>query len=456
MTTNPNVDAPTASAAPARAQPSARSVGLRLGALFGPVVFGVTAAGVALPDVARELQVTPAAVAWVITAHAVALGVGTALFGRLADALGVRTALLTGAVVILAGTVVCVVSPNLGVLVAGRFLLAAGSGAMASCALTLVASRDPATRPAVLAGFGATMAVFSASATLMGGVVTQWLTWRLTVVLPVLSVLVIPFCLVLATRPGSRRPVDAPGAAVLTLTVSALVVLIQSPSLSLPAWLVVAAAAVVLAGASVLAVRVRSLPTGFLPRALLTDRTYLLAAVVGIGVYGGLFASMWAVPQVLAKQYGWSVLVIGLALLPGAVIGAVLSRLAGLLTSGNGGAKLLTGAAVTSALCLAGAGILGGGWLLLVGGASLGFAAFAVTQVVTTGVMSVRIPPERRGGALGILNMSFFVGGGVGTAIAGGLSKAMPMTGALAVVAVLPLVSGLLALVLSKRAAQSA
>lgn len=437
-----------------RAEPGARSIGLRLGALFGPAVFGVTAAGVALPDVARDLHATPAAVAWVITAHAVALGVGTALFGRLADSLGVRTALTTGAVVILVGTVVCVVSPNLGVLVAGRFLLAAGSGAMTSSALTLVAASDPAKRPVVLAGFGATMAVFSASATLLGGVVTQWLSWRLTVVLPVLSVLVIPFCLALATRPGSRRPIDATGAAISTLTVSALIMVIQSPSLSLPLGLVIAAAVVVMAGVVTLLSRVRSRPTGFLPRSLVTDRTYLLAAAVGIGVYGGLFAAMWAVPQVLAKQHGWSVLLIGLGLLPGAAVGAVLSRLAGKLTAGDSGSRLLTAVAATSALCLAAAGLLGGGWLLLVAGASLGFAAFAVTQVITTGVMSVHVPPDRRGGALGILNMSFFVGGGVGAAIAGGLSKAMPVTGALAVVAVLPLISGLLALALSVKPAK--
>ncbi|ALG13397.1 MFS transporter [Kibdelosporangium phytohabitans] len=423
-----------------RIEPGARSTGIRLGALFGPAVFGVTAAGVALPDVARDLQVTPAAVAWVLTAHAVALGVGTALFGRLADALGVRTALLSGAVVTVVGAVVCVASPNLAVLVAGRFLLASGSGAMTSCALTLVAAGDPDKRPTVLAGFGATMAVFSASATLLGGVVTQWLTWRLTVVLPVLSVLVIPLCLGLANRPGSRRPVDVTGAAVLTLTVSSLILLIQSPSLSLPTGLTIAAGAAMLAGAGVLALRVRSSPTGFLPRSLITDRVYLLAATVGIGVYGGLFASMWAVPQVLAEHHGWPVLLIGLALLPGAFVGAVLSRLAG-----RGGTKLLTAVAAASALCLAAAGFLGGGWVLLVTGTSLGFAAFAVTQVVTTGVMSVHIPPDRRGGALGILNMSFFVGGGIGAAVAGALSKVMPMTGALAVVALLPLVSAFLA-----------
>ncbi|WP_328916096.1 MULTISPECIES: MFS transporter [unclassified Streptomyces] len=428
---------------------SARSAGMRIGALFGPAVFGVTAAGVALPKVSVALHATPAQAAWVLTAHALALGVGTALFGRLGDALGVRATLLVGSLVLLLGTGICVSAPNLGTLVAGRFVLAAGSGAMTSGALTLAASGDPAQRPKVLAGFGGTMAVFSASATLMGGVVTQWMTWRLTVVLPVLSLLAVPFCLPLATRPGSRKSIDVPGAALLTATVSALLVLIQSPTLSLSTPVVLTLVAIVVVAAAGLTARVRQSPEGFVQRSLATDGTFLLAGAIGIGVYAGLFAAMYAVPQILVKSYGWSVFQIGFALLPGAAIGAIVSRLAGKLTSGKGGNILLAGAAVASAVLIGIAGINGGGAWLLVSGASLGFAAFAVTQVVTTGLMSVRIPPQRRGGAMGLLNLTFFVGGGMGSGAAGALAKSMELTSALGLVAVLPLVSGLLALVLS-------
>ncbi|MFE2917484.1 MFS transporter [Kitasatospora indigofera] len=460
MTTDPAVqqqsEAATPIPLPAPAAPaiSARSTGLRLGALFGPAVFGVTAAGVALPKVTAALHTTPAATAWVLTIHALALGIGTALFGRLGDALGVRTTLLAGSVVLLLGTGICVSSTNLGTLVAGRFVLAAGSGAMTSGALTLAASGDPASRPKVLAGFGGTMAAFSASATLMGGIITQWLSWRLTVVLPVLSLLAVPFCLRLATRPGSRKPVDITGAVLLTLTSSALLVLIQSPALSLSTPVVLVTALLVVLGAGALAVRVRRLPTGFVPKSLAGDRLFLLSAAVGVGVYGGLFAAMYAVPQVLVKSYGWSVLTVGFALLPGAVIGAVLSRAAGRI-SGNGGSRLLAGAAAASAVLLAAAGVYGGGAILLVAGASLGFAAFAVTQVVTTGLMSARIPPAQRGGAMGLLNLTFFVGGAVGSAAAGALSKSMTLSSALGLVAALPLVAALIALTLNGSAAQA-
>lgn len=142
---------------------------------------------------------------------------------------------------------------------------------------------------------------------------------------------------------------------------------------------------------------------------------FLKAAVIGIGVYGGLFAAMYAVPQLLVRDHGWSVLSVGVWLLPGAVVGAVLSRPAGRLTAGDHGNRLLGAVSLAFAAALGGA-LTGSGVLLLILGASLGFSAFSVTQVFTTALMSGHIEPARRGGAMGLLNLTFFVGGGVGSA----------------------------------------
>ncbi|WP_411082712.1 MFS transporter [Streptomyces sp. cmx-18-6] len=439
--------APRATASP----PNARSAGLRYGALFGPVVFGVTAAGVALPDVASALDSTPAATAWVLTAHALALGVGTALFGRLADARGVRTALFLGSLALGVGALVCLLAPNLGVLVAGRFVQAAGSGGMAACAMALTASVAPEQRPRVFAGFGATMAVFSAAATLAGGVLTAWVTWRLALVLPALSLLAAPLCLPGApkndrsdTPKTAHRPMDLPGAALLTLTAMAFLVLIQSSALALSASLVTATTLVLLLSTTALTWRVRTREASFVPRALVTDRVFLRAAVIGIGVYGGLFAAMYAVPQLLVRDHGWSVLSVGAWLLPGAVVGAVLSRLAGRLTGGEHGNRLLGAVALAFAAALA-VVPAGGGVVLPILGASLGFAAFSVTQVFTTALMAAHIEPARRGGAMGLLNLTFFVGGGIGSATVGALAKSLPLSTALAIVALFPLVAALVA-----------
>ncbi|WP_433250602.1 MFS transporter [Streptosporangium sp. CA-135522] len=421
------------------------STAVRLGALFGPAVFGVTAAGVALPKVAAALHAGPVAVAWVLTAHALALGIGTAVFGRLADSWGVRVSLTVGSLVLAAGALCCLAAPNLGVLIAGRLVLAAGSGAMTSGCLALLATVDPARRARVLATYGGVMALFAAGATLIGGVATTWLSWRVTLVLPALSLPAVPFCLGLVTRPGSRRPVDVVGAALLATAAASLLLLIQAPALGLPGTVAAVIAAVLALSSAGLVWQVLRRGDGFVPRPVVGDAGFWIAAAIGVGVYGGLFAAMYAVPQILARTHGWSVLTVGAALLPGAVVGAVLSRMAGGFGARTG-RWLLAGAATVTGVIVAVAGTVGGGAWLLVAGTSLALASFALTQVVLTGEMSARLPLPLRGAGMGLLNLAFFVGGGVGSAVAGALAPSMGLSRVLVVVACFPLAAAVLAL----------
>jgi MFS family permease len=432
-----------------RTAPGAGSTGIRLGALFGPVIFGVTAAGVALPDVARAMEVRPAVAGWVLTAHALALGVGTAFFGRLSQKWGVRGTVVAGASLLAVGAVLCLVAPDFGTLIAGRFVQAAGSGAITSAALTLASSAAPAQRPRILGIFGATMAIFSSIATLAGGMVTDWAHWRLTLVLPALSLLVVPLCLDLAaTRPGFGKAVDLTGGVLLGTGATSLLLLIQSSSLDLAAPLVSALAVLLVLSVAGLVLRIGRRPDGFVPRRLATDRTFLTAAVIGLGGYAGLFAAMYAVPQILTVRYGWGVFTIGAWLLPGAVVGAVFARVASRLTGTRAGGTLLAAAALSSAVFLALVGMAGGGIVVMLIGTSMGMATFAVTQVVTTAVLSSRLDPAQRGGAMGVLNLVFFVGGGIGSATAGALSEHMELSSALGIVALLPLLAALFALTL--------
>ncbi|MFG1955853.1 hypothetical protein [Micromonospora sp. NPDC048830] len=69
---------------------STSAPGWRLGALYGPAVYGVSAAAVALPDAARHLHAGGPVLAWILTAYAAGVGVGAVTAGRLIDLWGSR------------------------------------------------------------------------------------------------------------------------------------------------------------------------------------------------------------------------------------------------------------------------------------------------------------------------------------------------------------------------------
>ncbi|WP_064741672.1 MFS transporter [Hamadaea tsunoensis] len=431
--------------------PGATGVGLRVGALFGPAVFGVTAAAVALPDVAGALEVTPSAVVWVLTAHALALGVGTAVAGRVADGRGVRPVLLAGALLLTVGALVCVTATGLGVVIGGRLLLAAGSAAVTAGAVAVLAGGEPARRVRTLAAYGMVVAAFAATATLVGALTTTWWSWRVTLILPVLSVAAVPFCLPLARRPGSRHPFDAPGAALLTIAASALVVLIQAHSLNLRTPQVLALAAVLIGASAALAWWTARRRDGVLPRVIVANGRFLTDTAVGVGVFGALFATLYAVPQLLARRHGWDTMSIGAALLPGAAVGAVLSRAAGRFGP-SAQRRLLAASTAATALALAAAAATGAAWLAVTA-ASCALATFAVTQVVLTGQMSAHLPPSMRGSGLGLFNLACFVGGAAASALTAALIAPMGLARPLFVVALLPLGATALALLSPRRQA---
>jgi DHA2 family metal-tetracycline-proton antiporter-like MFS transporter len=419
-----------------------RSIGLRLGALFGPSVFGVTAASVALPQVASALRVSPVTATWVLTGHALALGVGTALFGRVADVAGARRTLFGSVALLAAGSLTCLLAPSLVVLVAGRLALAAGSGGLVATALALTASLPEGQRPEVLGWFGMTIAVFAASATLAGGAVTEAIGWRLTLVLPALAIAAIPACRRLtALRAGSGAPLDLAGAALLAAAAAGAVVVVQAHALRIPFPIALAIAATAVSSAVASAKRSHGRADAFVPWSLAADRRFVGACATGFGVYAAFFAVVYATPQILHQDHGWDVLAVGAALLPGAVAGAALSRTAAPLADRVGGSALLATVSAVFGATLVVAGIAGAAPVVLLGAAAVGFAAFAVTQVVLTRVVSSHVPAATRGAAVGLLNLSFFIGGATGTATTGALGDGMELATALAFVAAFPMLA---------------
>ncbi|MEU4196981.1 MFS transporter [Kribbella sp. NPDC026611] len=437
---------------PAR-RPSAALTGVRLGLLIGPMVFGVSAGSLALPNTATALHVDPSATAWLLAAYALTQGTCTALFGRLSDARGVPRTLVIGAALLVVGVLTCLLAPDVGVLIAGRLVLGSGAGAMTASALFLGATWPESDRGAVLATMAATMSAFVGSGTIVGGLVTSALWWRLTLVLPALSLVGVLVCLRLAAARSERsgKPVDILGAGLLVVTAAGVLVLIQAKTLALPAAVVVATAVVAVLAAAGLALWMRNRPAGFVPREVVAVPAFRAAALIGFGAFGGLYAILFAAPQILVRGHGWTVLVTGLALLPPAVLGAALSRLAGRMSAKLGGYRLLTLVGVLFAAALVGTALTAGAVAATITAVAVGLVAFGISQALLIAKVSATAPPGLRGAATGLLQLTHVTGGAIGSAVAGALSLPLGVPHALLPIALLPLAGAAVAAVAGHR-----
>ena len=422
-----------------------------VGLLFGLAGMGSAAVAVTLPAIAADLGLSTGGASWVISLYALMLAVATAVYGRVADLAGIRLPLLVGVVLMAGGAVLGAVAPSYELLLAARLLQGSGAAAVPVLGMAIVSARyDGDVRTTALGRVAGTAAAVSALGPLAGGLVEDLLSWRAVVALAALGLLVVPALWRAVPTEGTGARLDLLGAVLVAATASGLVLLVQSPS---------SGVAVAIAGALLLALgvpaataRVRRRPEGFLPMAVVREPVVVRSALAASCVPAAWFALLIAVPAVLAAR-GWTPLQVGLALVPSAVTGFLAPRLAGPLLVRLGPAKSMvtSGATAALALLLAAAGASLGSGVLLVGAVVLVTFAFGLGQPALMAAVGGAVPADVRGVALGIATLVFLVGGGVGSAVVGGIGELLGIDRSLLVLALLALL-GALALVPTLRA----
>jgi MFS family permease len=422
-----------------------------VGLLFGLAGMGSAAVAVTLPEIAADLGLTTGGASWAISLYALMLAVATAVYGRVADLAGIRLPLLVGVGLMTAGAVLGAFAPSFEVLLGARLLQGTGAAAVPTLGMAIVSARyEGSVRTAALGRVAGMAAAVSALGPLAGGLVADVANWRAVVALPALGLLLVPALWRAIPAQGTGARLDVLGAVLVAGTAAGLVLLVQSPA----SGTVVATAGAVLLGLGVPAVaaRVRRRPEGFLPRAVIHEPVVVRSALAASAVPAAWFALLIAVPAVLAAE-GWTPLQVGLALVPSALTGFLAPRLAGPLLARLGPARSLVASGVTAAVALgvAALGAAGGSAPVLVTAVVLVTFSFGLGQPALMAAVGGAVPADVRGVALGIATLVFLVGGGVGSAVVGGIGEVLGLDRSLLLLAALPL-AGCLALVGTIRA----
>jgi EmrB/QacA subfamily drug resistance transporter len=304
------------------------------------IVLDATVVTIALPTAQAELNISEANRQWALTAYSLAFGGLLLLGGRIADYTGRKRAFIIGLIGFAAASALGGVAANEGMLFSARALQGAFAALMAPAALSLltVAFQRPKERAMAFGIYGAIAGGGSAVGLLLGGVLTEYASWRWTLLIGTPIAIAAAFAAVAwvteSRAPGDKK-YDILGAITSTLGLVALVYGFTEAaptgdgqgarwgSATTVTMLVLAA---VLLGLFVL-VELRS-RNPLLPLRVLRDRnrggSFLIAGIVGIALLGTFLFLSYYMQQTL--QY--SALRSGVAFLPftiGIVAGAMAS-----------------------------------------------------------------------------------------------------------------------------------
>ncbi|HZX40542.1 MAG TPA: MFS transporter, partial [Myxococcaceae bacterium] len=275
----------------------------------------------ALPGIVSELGGL-AHLSWVVTAFLVASTATTPLYGKLSDTFGRRAMFFVAIGVFLLGSVLCGLARDMGQLIAFRAVQGLGAGGLITLAQTTVGDLlAPRERGRYQGLFTAVFAVCSVAGPLLGGFITDALSWRwiFYINLPVGALAL--GLIAVALRPhhrALRHQIDYAGAALMVGgTVCTIVVLTLDATRgawSRPSTWAEAAAAVVCFG--LLAVRERHAAEPILPPRLFHDRVFVIAStVVGLTAVA-LFGAVIFLPLFFQLVLGAAASQAGLMLSP--------------------------------------------------------------------------------------------------------------------------------------------
>jgi len=186
------------------------------------VLFDTSVITVALPSMRAELKFETASLQWVVNSYTLAFAGLLLLGGRLADLYGQRRVFVCGLAVFTFASLIGGLATSPAMLIAARASQGIGAAVLAPLTLTMLTTTFPEgpRRTRALTIWTAVSLVGGASGNLLGGVVTEYLSWRSVLLINVpLGVPVIWFAVrVLARRsvPERRVRLDLPGAVLAT------------------------------------------------------------------------------------------------------------------------------------------------------------------------------------------------------------------------------------------------
>jgi EmrB/QacA subfamily drug resistance transporter len=389
------------------------------------VVLDIAIVNVALPSIKVDLGFSQEDLQWVISAYALVFGGFLLLGGRAADVLGRRRIFLAGLIVFTLSSLLAGLAWSEASLIGARAFQGLGAAIISPAALSILSTTftEGRERNIALGVWGAVGGFGAAAGVLLGGVLTDALSWEwiffVNIPVGVTAFILTPFLLT-ESRDARVKRFDVPGAALVTGGLSSLVYAITQAGTE--GWLAprtigfFAASLALLAG--FVAWELRH-PEPLMRLGILRTKTVTGANVTGFIMGTALFAMFLMLTLYMQQVLGYSAMKTGVAYLAVAGTAIIWSAVAAQLVTRVGvkpvlvaGMSFLTaGLVLFTQVSVHGSYVtdLLPGFLLI--GVGVGFAFVPISIAALAGVEAAEA-----GLASGLINTSQQIGGALGIA----------------------------------------
>ena len=377
--------------------------------------FGVmneTLFNISTPKVVAQYDLSSTGVSWMITVFFITFGIGTVVFGKLADMYSVRSLITNGLVIYAIGALIgFLLQQWYAFVIIGRAVQGVGASAIPAIIMVVTARYFPPSDRSKLFGILASTQSFAIGiGPVVGGIISAYIHWSALFLFSLFPLLAIPFFRrtfpVEVKRAGSM---DILGLLMLSVSVIAFVFWFTDPSLLLLLLGIAALVAFIW--------RIRTAAEPFIEPKLFRNRAYRTGLIVGTLLFVVMTGIPFVLPLFLSGVHGFNTDRIGLMLFPGTISAGVFGTLAGRLAASKG-ANYVT----YIGLLLVGAALLGvtlmmTQWIWYIAFMLIPlYKGFAFVQTGLYDKLAQVIPLELMGVGMGLLGLVAQISGAFGTA----------------------------------------
>ncbi len=190
---------------------------------LGAVSFGLfmimldnTIVNVALPSIQRDLNIGISELEWVVNGYALTFAVLMLTGGKLADLFGRRLIFMVGLAIFTAASLACGLAPSAGFLIGARVVQGVGAALMNPATLSIITATFPPRQRGMAIGIWAGVSALAlAIGPLVGGVITQHISWSwvffINVPVGILAIVVARLVIQESRDTSAEQRLDLPG-----------------------------------------------------------------------------------------------------------------------------------------------------------------------------------------------------------------------------------------------------